>query len=226
MVVFLTYSFNKRNNKKIKDLELRNETEVKRLEFENNERLQKMSQEHEQQIVNSNNRYQRELERRLRNRLASEKSLQDARIDYEYDAKKKLYQEYEPLLFQLNELSESAYKRILGLARTSRQGNLVPHSGWLSNPTGYYIANTIYRFLAPLVVFRLMERRLTLFDLNLNSSFNYQYLFAKSLYHTFSRSFQLAEATPKLEYEPHNDNAKDRVKHPDKYSSRYSFRNN
>jgi hypothetical protein len=70
--------------------------------------------------------------------------------------------------------------------------------------------------VAPLALFRLMQRRLTLFDLSLNSSFNYQYLFAKALYHTFAKSFQLA-ANPRIPYEPYNETDKDKEEHPEKY---------
>jgi uncharacterized protein YxeA len=44
----------------------------------------------------------------LENKLAIERAEQDARRDYEYEARKRLYQECEPILFQFAELSESA----------------------------------------------------------------------------------------------------------------------
>jgi DNA anti-recombination protein RmuC len=91
IIIVLTYFFNKTTNTKLKDLELRNEQKLKRLEFENNEKLQKMSQEHQQKLADSNNQYQEELEK-LRARLTGEKSEQDALRDYEYEARKRLYQ--------------------------------------------------------------------------------------------------------------------------------------
>ena len=51
----------------------------------------------------------------------------------------------------------------------------------------------IYRILAPMVIFKLMRRRLTLFDLKLNFYFNTQYTLAKILYRTFSKDFKIAE---------------------------------
>jgi hypothetical protein len=130
--------------------------------------------------------------------FSTKKAERDARRDYEYEAKKRLYNEYEPLLFQLYELSEDALRRIFGLAREARQG-----SGSLSDVVGYYTANTLYRFLAPLAVFKLMQRRLTLVDLTLNPTYANQYLLAKALYHTFSHDFRLANSNPKLDYDPH-----------------------
>lgn len=44
----------------------------------------------------------------LKARLVEEQAEKNARRDYEYEARKRLYQQYEPLLFQLVELSESA----------------------------------------------------------------------------------------------------------------------
>ena len=97
--------------------------------------------------------------------LAEKQAEKNARRDYLYEARKRLYQEYEPLLFQLVELSDTALGRIYGLARTARESDLGPdHSGWLSpdNPSSsYYATNTIYRFLAPLVIIKLIQRRLT-----------------------------------------------------------------
>jgi hypothetical protein len=40
-----------------------------------------------------------------------------AQRDYEYEARKRLYSELQPLLFQLVEASDNAYWRIQGLAR-------------------------------------------------------------------------------------------------------------
>jgi hypothetical protein len=181
-----------------------------------NQRLQRLNSIHEDRLTEINNLNSQELEK-LKKKLGDEKSEQDARRDYEYEAKKRLYQEYEPLLFQFNELSESAYRRIIGLAKHTKRGNLVPPNGWLSTINGYYTVNTLYRFLAPLAVFRLMQRRLTLFDLNLNPMFSRQYLLAKILYRTFSKDFAIARMHPRLDYDPYSQKRMDKKNHPEKY---------
>lgn len=124
--------------------------------------------------------------KRLEQALNKKQTEDKARLDYEYEAKKRLYQEYEPLIFQMQESSESALNRIMNLARDSRNGYLRP-GGWLSDMKSYYLRSTIYRIFAPMVLFKLMRARLTLFDLNLNSQFNNQYLLAKILYRTFAK---------------------------------------
>ena len=45
---------------------------------------------------------------KIKNDLEIKKDEQTARRDYEYEARKRLYQECEPILFQFAELSESA----------------------------------------------------------------------------------------------------------------------
>ncbi len=154
--------------------------------------------------------------------LAEKQAEKNARRDYLYEARKRLYQEYEPLLFQLVELSDTALGRIYALARTARQGDLGPdHSGWLSpdDPSsGYFVANTIYRVLAPLVIIKLIQRRLTLVDLTVDSHINHQYLLAKWLYISFTDDFRLASMEPSLEYDPHTKERQERREaHPQKY---------
>jgi cbb3-type cytochrome oxidase subunit 3 len=197
------------HEKQLQEQDQRHQDRINQLQQEHNERIEKLRHTLESERS-------KEIEE-LKHGLESQRSKEHARMDYEYDARKRLYQEYEPLIFQLQELGESSYRRIHGLARTARQGNLNPGSGWLSNPLSYYSVNTIYRLLAPVAVFRLMQRRLTLFDLDLESSFRDQYFLAKALYHTFSKDFDLAAEEPKLEYNPHNSTVAQKHRHPEKY---------
>jgi len=98
-----------------------------------------------------------------RTQLERKKSEEDARRDYEYDARKRLYQEFEPLLFLFIEYSGSALIRICNLAESARNGKLTPDSedGWLGH-VGYYAISTIYRLLLPMVIFKIMQQCLTL----------------------------------------------------------------
>ena len=110
----------------------------------------------------------------LRNRYAENKAERDARRDYLYEARKRLYHECGPIVFQLAELSEAAFYRITGLAQTASQGNLEPgrHS-FLRDE--YYRVSTIYRLLAPSAALKLMQRRLTLVDLSLDYAIHRRY---------------------------------------------------
>ena len=138
---------------------------------------------------------------RIRVQLAEGKAERDARRDYEYEARKRLYQECEPLLFQIYELGENALHRVYSLARTARNGNLAPEETWLDRP-GYYMASTIYNLLAPAAVFKLIQRRLTFIDLTVEPHIKAQYYLAKAIYLSFTDSFDLAEAHPTIPYNP------------------------
>jgi len=143
----------------------------------------------------------------LKSELADERAESDARRDYEYDARKRLYEECEPLLFQLIELSENALYRIYSLARTARNGNLAPETGWLSSDGSYYLISTIYNLMAPMVIYKLIHRRLTIIDLTVDSLINMQYLLAKYLNISFTEHHALAkEYEPIVEYEPDTEN--------------------
>lgn len=134
----------------------------------------------------------------LRSSLGEQGKERDARRDYEYEAHKRLYAECEPLVFQLADLAEHGYHRIHSLARSARLGKL---PRWLDGD-GYYLRSTIYRLLAPLVVFRLIQQRLTFVDLTLDAHIANQYRLLKLLYLTFTDAFDFAEIHPKIEYHP------------------------
>ena len=137
----------------------------------------------------------------LENDLAVKRAEQDARRDYEYEARKRLYQECEPILFQFAELSESALRRIYALAKNAKEGNLGPERYWLSTDH-YFIRSTIYQLIAPMTAFKLLQHRLTNIDLKLDQSINIQYILAKILYYTFSSSPDLARSEPAIPYDP------------------------
>jgi len=130
-----------------------------------------------------------------------------ARRDYEYDARKRLYSECEPLLFELYQLSLGGMKRVGSLARTAREGNLTNDlNSWLSDD-GYYMLSTIYKLFAPLALVKIIQRRITLVDLSLDSRIKRQYLLANNLYQTFSSDFKLASLPPPIPYDPDSRSA-------------------
>jgi hypothetical protein len=139
---------------------------------------------------------------RLSKRLDEEGRERDARRDYEYEAKKRLYEQCEPLLFQALELAESARDRVVSLARSARNGVIKPDGrGWLAAP-GYYFTSTAYWLLAPMTTFKLLQGRITSVDLGLEPRLHEQYELLKVLYLSFTNDFDLARAEPQLQYEP------------------------
>jgi hypothetical protein len=142
--------------------------------------------DHETQLRKKQEEFEQDLEL-LRGRLREVEAERDARRDYEYEARKRLYSEIQPLLFQLKELSESAYRWVMSLARTAQQDQL----SWLSK--GYFLSMTLYRFTAPLAVFRLIHR------------LRVQYNIAKQMYLSISDGFSIAKAggEHRIVYDPH-----------------------
>jgi hypothetical protein len=149
---------------------------------------------------------QKEIEK-LRARYADSNAERDARRDYQYEARKRLYHECGPIVFQLAELSEAAFYRIIGLAETASRGNLEP------GPTSflrdeYYRVSTLYRLLAPSAALKLMQRRLTLVDLSLDYSMHRQYTLVRQAFFAFGEEFTFARLGPhSLDYKPFDEHA-------------------
>jgi hypothetical protein len=154
-------------------------------------------------------RYQRDL-KRLEAELAEKKAERDARRDYEYEARKRLYHECSPLLFQLADQAASALSRIQGLAASAAQGNLQPGpTSWLTSTRDrYYRTSTEYRLLSPCATLKLLQQRLTKLDLSLDTDFHLTYVLARQAARSLGDDFDIAALGSKaLEYDPHSNKA-------------------
>jgi hypothetical protein len=156
---------------------------------------------------------QRDIEE-MKAALTDRTSAKSARRDYEYEARKRLYTEVEPLFFQLYECVEECRYRILSVARTSRQGRLgTGKINWLGDE-GYYLLSTAYKFILPTVVFRLIQRRITFVDLKLDETLRLRYLLLKNFVHSFTDAFDFAALEPVLKYEPDWEDEKLQARSP------------
>jgi len=134
-------------------------------------------------------------------RIDREQKDRDALRAYRFEARKRLYEQCEPLLFQLAEAAENARGRIHGLARTCRDGNLTADGkGWLVTPEGYFFLSTMYRLFAPVAVFHMLRRRLTSVDLSVDARIKAQYDLARVLYRSFRDDHDIAEQKPEIDY--------------------------
>jgi hypothetical protein len=146
-------------------------------------------------------RHQQELER-YRQQLTDSTNVATARRDYEYEARKRLYTEVEPLLFRLHESLEEAHYRVRSLTRTAKAGHLGNgRDSWLRSD-GYYLRSTIYKLILPVAHFRLMQRRVTFVDLNLDDSIGLRYKLMKIYVRSFTDDFEFARYPPALDYDP------------------------
>lgn len=77
-----------------------------------------------------------------------------AQLDYEFEAKKRLYEAVGPLRFQL----------LLAVRDVVRRFHAHHGINWNMDPNEYYVKSCIYRILAPLAVGQLIERQMSLVD--------------------------------------------------------------
>ncbi|QDT99884.1 hypothetical protein [Gimesia aquarii] len=142
----------------------------------------------------------------LKSDLANSRAMHDARLDYEYEARKRLYHECEPIFFQLNESANDTKHRVISLARTSRLGHLgLEDDDWLTNE-GYYSISTYYNLFIPLAHYKQIREALTLIDLNVDKVTKARYDLIKWLYICWTDDFELARLEPALSYEPNIGN--------------------
>ncbi len=140
--------------------------------------------------------------------LKEEQAEKQAWRDYQYEARKRLYEECGPLFFQFHEAAEDALHRIYSLARTANDGRLGHgENSWVST-RGYYTISTYHKLFAPLTYYRILRRRLTIVDLSVDPYAAQKFDYMKLLFQTFTSDFILAEQEPELPYDP---NVKDWV---------------
>lgn len=154
----------------------------------------------------------------IKAKFAEQKAEKDARRDYLYDARKRLYEECEPIFFQLNEAVEGTVHRIWSLARTSRKGKLgFIQGGWLA-AEGYYSISTYYKLMAPVGLFKLLSERLTLVDMSVDPIVRARYELIKCSFICWTDDFALAKLKQKIDYDPNVREWRDlRKSNPSKY---------
>jgi hypothetical protein len=134
-------------------------------------------------------------------KLEEAKAEQDARRDYEYEARKRIYHELEPLIFLHIEDSDRAYNHIKELANMAKLGTLSANltlSGDLVEDN-YYLKATIYKLIRPMAVFSLMQQHLTSYDIQLDDYLRLQYILAKCLYFSCTDDYYVALGSKKKE---------------------------
>jgi len=150
----------------------------------------------------------------LKDSLSQKAAVRNAKLEYQFEALKRLYQECGPLLFQLSESAERAIGRISRLASTAAKGNLEPGRSWLDRD--YFRQSTYYRMIAPLSLGGLLQKSLTNVDLSLDPAIHWQYTLIKQLCGSFADDFDLAgfsdsavtiDESNWIDYYPHDDKA-------------------
>ena len=155
---------------------------------------------------------------KLTAQLEQEGAVEKARRDYEYDALRRLYEEFEPLRFQLLESARNATEFIEHLAHLAKA--LEPPG---SLPVGYYLQlATIYHLLLPSVIFRIFRRRLTLVDLQFSTDIRLSYQIARQIYMSFTQDADMAMLS-KISYTPYVDDWREKRAQNPKQFRRQGF---
>jgi hypothetical protein len=126
----------------------------------------------------------------LSSSLEEQRAESDARRAYEYEARKRLYEVYEPLRLRLLECTDNAVAemdRLVGQAGPGRPG---------FSSAEYQVTAAVYFLLAPLAVSRMIERRLTLVDLSLDKRIYTEFVLAQRICRSVSESPPAAALHP------------------------------
>jgi hypothetical protein len=115
-------------------------------------------------------------------RFEEKRDAAKARRDYEYEARKRLYSVYEPIRFQLVDLIGQALRRISILSLAP------PVTSSLEK------AAAVYELLAPAALVRMMDRNLTLADMNLEPQVAVEYGLMKAAYRVLADSSSVASS--------------------------------
>jgi hypothetical protein len=134
---------------------------------------------------------------RLKASLDEERAESDARRVYEYEALKHLYSVYEPLRIRMLDCTDNAVRQIMDMAGRPGRGQTTE-----SSPE-YRLKATIYYLLAPLVVARMIERRLTLVDLGLSEHIHTEFVLAQAICRSLADEARAAQLDPVLPYSPY-----------------------
>jgi len=147
---------------------------------------------------------QREMQA-LRDEIDARKGLRDSRREYEFDARRRLYEELEPVLFQSQDAARQLFDRVANMARVARDGHLGAHpAAWLAKgSTGYYRHSTLYRLMRLWALHQIALRRLTQVDQRLDGGIAHRIQVQSVLYELLSDHFRLARAGIPVRYEPY-----------------------
>lgn len=133
----------------------------------------------------------------LKNWYDQKNNEKNALRDYEYEARKRLYQTYEPLFFQFTEFAEIALLRLKGIAKSLNEE--IYKDEW-DNFSNHYFRETTYKLFAPIALIKLIKDKLTSVDLRIDENLGCQYGLLKTVYFSFQEEYKIARIIGDTEY--------------------------
>ena len=137
--------------------------------------------------------------------LARESAIDEARRNYEYEARKRVYVECEPLVLRLAESSDYAASRIISLSDSRRWDELRATrdtgSFWMLSKSSEVISMA-HALLEPLGLYTLLSEKVTLVDLTFDHRLSEIYTLARAAYQVHMDDYRIAAMLPTLGYDP------------------------
>lgn len=153
-------------------------------------------------------RADREIEK-LKSELGHENKVKSARVDYEYEARKRLYKEVEPILFAAQLVAKSLSGRLASFAERIRDGHITldQSRNWLTIDS-YFQQSTAYWIFLPMTYYRHLTRRISQFDLSLDPAIGKKFMILGVFQSIPVADFELAGMpAAKIVYEPYGEAA-------------------
>jgi hypothetical protein len=144
---------------------------------------------------------------RLKAELTYENKVKSARVDYEYDARKRLYEEVEPVVFAAHLAAASLRARLITFAERIRSEDisLDKTRNWLATDP-YFLQSTAYRIFLPMVYHHNISKRISHYDFTLEPLIGRKFIALAVFDEIPTGDFDLAAMVePKLPYAPYAD---------------------
>jgi hypothetical protein len=141
--------------------------------------------------------------------LAKKQVHDSALVDYEFNARSRLYDECEPLLFQAGEACRNLCNRINLIMAFSRKYSVHQHP-WLSTDSnlfargrakaaldemssGYFLFSTVYDLAHPMGYYWLLKKAMSTTDVTVEPLVHLQYVILKRMMLAWTRDYDIAK---------------------------------
>lgn len=141
----------------------------------------------------------------VKSQLERDSAEENARRAYQYEAKRRIYAECEPLVLKLAQSCDYTAQRIISLTDTRRWNELRAtrdtKSFWMLSKSSELIS-LAHALLEPLALYTLLGEKTTLVDLSFDSRFEEIYWLARAAYRVHQEDYAIAAIEPALTYDP------------------------
>lgn len=141
----------------------------------------------------------------VKSTLGRESAKEEARRAYQYEAKKRVYVECEPLVLKLAQSCDDTAGRILRLVDARRWDELRAtrdtKSFWMLSKSSEIIS-LAHALLEPLALYTLLSEKITLVDLSFDARLEEIYRLARAAYRVHQDDYTIAGIDPVLAYDP------------------------